>query len=396
MALMTGSPPNAADQVHLGNWRQAPACRWAFNHVREIVPAAPVFAARTGARALQDASLNFDDLPFVDADGEHTNGRAWAERMAVDAVTLVHGNRVLLDSYADGQSPHIPHILMSVSKSVLGLVTGAVLAETGTAADTVITDVLPELRHSAWAGATLQHALDMQISIAFDEDYLATDGAIIAYRKAQGWNPLEAGEAPSDLRQFFPSLRTAGGQHGERFHYVSPNTDMMAWALERIAGLRYSDLLSDLLWRPMGAEDDAYITVDRLGAPRAAGGLCTTARDLARLGLLVAERGAQGTRQVLPEAWVADTLGGGSRDAFASGNFHDKFPGEPISYRNYCYWHAGAEPFLFGIGIHGQAWVIDPARALVLVVHSSHGDPQPPSAMAHVIALFRQLRERAI
>ena len=393
MALMTGSPPHPADQVHLGNWRQAPACRWAFNHVREIVPSAPVLAPRDGERPLQIDTEAFDSLPFVDATGTHTTGREWAERMAVDSVVLLHGDRMRLDWYADGQSPHVPHILMSVSKSVLGLLAGAVLAETNTAVDTPITEVLPELRHSAWAGATLQHALDMQVSIDFDEDYLATGGAIIAYRKAQGWNPVDAADRPSDLRQFFPSLQSDGGTHGKHFHYVSPNTDMMGWALERIAGARYSDLLSELLWQPMGAADDAYITVDRLGAARAAGGLCTTARDLARLGVLVAEGGAVGTRQVLPEHWVANTLGGGSHNAFTTGNFHDKFPGESISYRHFCYWNAESQPFLFGIGIHGQAWVIDPARALVLVVQSSHGDPQPASAMAHVMALFRQLRD---
>ena len=50
---------------------------------------------------------------------------------------------------------------------------------------------------------------------------------------------------------------------------MSPNTDLLGWALERASGTRYADLVSQLLWAPMGAQRDAYITVDRLGAPRA-------------------------------------------------------------------------------------------------------------------------------
>ena len=73
-------------------------------------------------------------------------------------------------------------------------------------------------------------------------------------------------------RTFFQSLKQADHKHGGAFHYVSPNTDMLAWVLERLSGARYSDLLSELLWQKIGAEEDGYITVDRMGAPRGAGG----------------------------------------------------------------------------------------------------------------------------
>ncbi|MEM7379081.1 MAG: serine hydrolase [Pseudomonadota bacterium] len=394
MSATSGSPPQPETQVHLGNWRQPPHCRWAFNHVREIVPAAPILRDRDAHRPLRHTASGLDDIAFHGHGGAPLTAEQWIVRGAIDAVVALHGDAVLHEWYAPGQAPALPHILMSVSKSVLGLLAGAVLSETGTREDTPIVSVLPELAGGAWDGATLRQALDMQVSIHFEEDYLATDGAIIEYRKAQGWNPLGPDERPSDLRSFFPSLKAGHGPHGGPFHYVSPNTDMLAWALERISGSRYNDLLTALLWQPIGAEEDAYITVDRLGAPRAAGGVCATARDLARLGLVVCEEGSVAGRQVLPAAWVHDTLGGGDRDAFARGDFRDKLPGAPISYRNYCYWNACAEPYLFGVGIHGQAWVIDPHRALVVVVQSSHGDPQPSGAIANAIAFFSAVRNR--
>ena len=86
-------------------------------------------------------------------------------------------------------------------------------------------------------------------------------------------------------------LRTADGAHGDRFHYVSPNTDLLAWVFERASGVRYADLVSERLWKPLGAEAPGYITVDRIGGSRAAGGKCFLARDLARVGMMMANNG---------------------------------------------------------------------------------------------------------
>ena len=72
---------------------------------------------------------------------------------------------------------------------------------------------------------------------------------------------------------------------GKQFNYVSPNSDLLGWIIERSTGERFSDLLSDLL-EALGATMPSYITVDRLGAPRETGGLCTTAIDLALVGQL--------------------------------------------------------------------------------------------------------------
>jgi hypothetical protein len=40
--LMHGFPPSTDRQVTLANWRQAPFSRWAFHHVRELVPSAEI------------------------------------------------------------------------------------------------------------------------------------------------------------------------------------------------------------------------------------------------------------------------------------------------------------------------------------------------------------------
>jgi hypothetical protein len=70
----------------------------------------------------------------------------------------------------------------------------------------------------------------MRVGVAFEEDYLAASGPMIAYRKAANWNPLAPGEAPSDLRSFYRELVRNDGPHEGRFHYVSPNIDSSAWS----------------------------------------------------------------------------------------------------------------------------------------------------------------------
>ena len=146
----------------------------------------------------------------------------------------------------------------------------------------------------------------------------------IAYRQATGWNPVGKAEPPSDLRSFLCTLKSES-KHGGKFRYVSPNTDLLGWLLER--GERpLAEQLSRDLWQPLGAEFDAYITVDRLGAPRAAGGICMTQRDLARVGLMMLEHGSGLDDLILGSDWVAETQHGGDLDAWREGDFATMIP----------------------------------------------------------------------
>lgn len=255
-----------AAQATLANWRTAPFNRWGFQHVRELVPSADIANDPERASALPPAH---EDLSGLGLDAEQTLA-GFLQDTDTDAFVVLRKGRVVFEHYANGMSAHTPHILMSVSKSMLGLLAGILAARGVLDVERRVIDYMPELARTAYAGASVRQLLDMRVGIAFDEDYLATAGPIIEYRKATNWNPLGAGEAPSDLHSFFGTLTQSDGAHGGRCHYVSPNTDLLGWVIERAAGARYADLMSELLWRPMGAERSAYITVDRLGAPRVA------------------------------------------------------------------------------------------------------------------------------
>ena len=378
---MQGFPPPPDGQVTLANWRQAPFNRWAFHHVREIVPSADIPNDPANIMDLPSDASDLDGVPLMGS--EPRSFGAFLDETNTNGVVVLHRGRLIFERYANGMTAESPHILMSVSKSLLGQLAGAVVARADLDPDRPVTAYVPEVAETAYRGATIRHLLDMRAGVAFDEDYLAASGAIIAYRKAAGWNPRDPGDPPSDLRSFYRELTDRAGPHGGPFTYVSPNTDLLGWAIERATGQRYADLMSELLWKPMGAAHSAYITVDRLGAPRCAGGVCTTVCDLARVGQLIVEGGARGGTQIVPERWIHDTIVQGDPAAWDAGNAVEYFPGLPMRYRNQWYVRDGGDaPLLFGVGIHGQNLFVDRARQVVIAKVSSQAVPMDRERIA--------------
>jgi hypothetical protein len=365
-------------QATLANWRTAPFNRWGFHHVRELIASADIPNDFRKVRPFQEAPGEFEMSWF----------REFVDKTDTDGLAIVHRGKLVFERYANGMTPDTPHILMSVSKSMLGLLAGILSARGELDLQAAVAQYVPELEKTAYRGASVRQLLDMRTGVAFDEDYLATSGPMIAYRKSTGWNPLEPGEAPSDLTSFLKVLTQSDRAHGGPFRYTSPNTDLLGWVIERATGRRYADLMSELLWKPLGAERSAYITVDRLGAPRCAGGMCTTLRDLARVGQLLVEGGGG----IVPREWIDDLERGGERAAWDAGNFAYIFPGLPMRYRAKWYAVDGAPPMLFGWGIHGQHLFVDRAREIVIAKFSSQAQPVDVERMALTLRAVGQIR----
>jgi CubicO group peptidase (beta-lactamase class C family) len=363
----------------LANWRTAPHNRWAFHHVRELIPTADIPNDPSGVRLLPVEKKALDIRVEPDS-GEPLTLARFLEETQTDGFVVLHRGRIVAEHYADGMTPETPHILMSVSKSMMGLLFG----QLDVTPDRRVTDVLPELADTGYRGATIRNLLDMRTGVEFDEDYLATSGPIVEYRKATGWNALGPGDEPGDLHAFYRVL-VRGGPHGGRFNYISPNSDLLGWVIERATGRRYAELMSEHVWKPVGAERSAYITVDRFGAPRTAGGMCVTARDLARVGQWIIEH---------PSAWVEDIERNGDRAAWDQGSFVAYFPGMPMHYRSQWYVLHGASPLVFGVGIHGQNLFVDRANELVIAKLSSQAMPLDAARMNLTMRAVSEIRTK--
>jgi CubicO group peptidase (beta-lactamase class C family) len=386
--LMQGFPPAPDARVTLANWRKPPYVRWAFQHVRELVPSADIANDPGGVRALPSAPADLSAVRVPEGDGT-LSFDAFLAGTGTDALVVLHRGRLVYEHYANGMTAQTPHILMSVSKSVLGLLAGILAGRGELDPEAEVATYVPEVTGTAYEGARLRDLLDMRAGVLFDEDYLATGGPIIEYRKATLWEPLDPGQEPMDLRSFYATLTERDGEHGRPFHYVSTNTDLLGWCIERATGRRYADLVSELLWRPMGAEASAYITVDRLGAPRCAGGFCSTARDLARVGLLFAEGG----NGVVPGDWLDDIVAGGDRDAWTASAAAETYQHLPMRYRSQWYVLEREAPIAFAIGVYGQSMFVDPENGFVMAKFSCQSLPVDAEKKLRTIRAAEAVRE---
>jgi CubicO group peptidase (beta-lactamase class C family) len=374
-ALMDGFPPAPDRLVTLANWRKAPFSAWGFRNVRRLIPTANI-AAGAQAGAIEMALEELGQVGFIGHDGKPATVGQALRATDTDAFVVLRRGRIAMEWYGNGMSATTPHIVFSVSKSICGTL-GGILRDRGLLdPDDRVIDYIPELESSVYAGCTIRHLLDMAVGIAFNEDYEDPKGDVVRYRHAAGWDPLPAGETPIDLRGFLSRQKPDGARHGELFHYVSTNTDVLGWVYERACDQPYADILSEYLWAPLGAEHDGYITVDARDAMRAAGGICVTPRDLARFGEMIRRRGIADGRQVVPGEWIDDINGNGDSEAWARAEMAELFP--KASYRSQWYRIDRERGVLVAFGIHGQFIYIHPEAELVIIRMASENTPLDP------------------
>lgn len=365
--------------VTLATWRAPGVIATAFRTVPDFIPTARIAAAPGAPSDLPEGPLA--DLSGIDvalAPDRHFDLPALLAATATDAFLVLHHGRIVHEAYGNGLDAGTPHILMSMSKAVTGLV-ASILAEAGTLdLEAPVAALVPEIADTSWRGATVRHLLDMRAGAALDAATLA------AYAAATGWEALPEGAPPADLARFFAGMAPVPGAHGGAFKYDSANTDLLGLALERATGRPYAELVSGLLWQPMGAAHDAFVTIDSRGAARCSGGVCATARDVARLGQLVLDRGRRGPRQVVPARVIEDLWSGGDAAAWRAGQFGASFAAMGLGttrYRNGWYIVDGPPRLLFAMGIHGQNLFVVPDHELVIVKLSSLVTPIDPPAI---------------
>ena len=370
-AMMTGFPPPPEGQVTLDNWRTPPFNVWAFHNVRRLLPTGQIARGTGPVWRLERDGQDLGRLTFDD-NGERKTIARMMEETHGDGLCVLHRGRIVFESYANGLEADGLHIWMSVTKSFVGLLVG-ILADRGILdPDAPIADVVAEVKGSAWERATVRHLLDMNADVAFTEDYADPNGDFARYVVAL--NPAAAermGVAPG-LWSYLVTLK-GGGRHGEAFHYVSPNIDLLGWIIERASGTDLATLISREIWSKLGAEAEAFMVLDPLGAPRATGGLNTTLRDMARVGQMVLDHGVADGRSVVPGSWLDDILAAPAGAAWKAGEWGSYAP-----FTNYrSLWYEIDEGRAWtGAGIHGQHLYVDPGAQVVIAKFSS----QPTAA----------------
>jgi hypothetical protein len=285
-----------------------------------------------------------------------------------DGMLIIHKGRIVYERYSGCLDEMGKHAAMSMTKSLTGLLAEILVAE-GRLDDTArVATIIPELTRSAFGNATVRQVMDMTTALDYSEDYADPKADIWSYSTAA--SPLPKPKGYKGPNGYFEYLQTVkqDGVHGQAFGYRTINTDALGWIVSRVTGKHLAALLSERIWSRMGAEQDAYLTVDSKGTPFAGGGLSAGLRDLGRIGLLMLNGGEINGQRLFPQAVVEHIRAGGDKQAFAKAGYKTLEGG---SYRSMWWIFHNRHGAFAARGVYGQTIYVDPIAEMVIVRFSS-------------------------
>lgn len=374
----------STSEADLNTWMSFPHNQWAFRNIDKILPTATVSKSDRPSN-LPDAHKEFNAFN-LGHNGAKLDLNSYISDTQTDGLIILQHGRVLFENYYNGNTKDSKHIVMSITKSVTGLLVGILHAQGKLSVDDLVSKYVPEISNTMYKDKTVRQCIDMRSGMLYTEGRHE-------YRAAAGWHPMNGTEKSGDLKDFLTNF-TPEEVIDDRFEYISPNTDLIGWVLERASGKAFADLVQELLWQPMGSQSDALVCLDPKGFARAAGGLCVTLRDLARFAHLIGNDGKNAAGDsVVPTEWVRDILHGGSKEAWQRGNFSRVFEGyfDHMAYRAYCYVHEESETIM-GFGVYGQNFIVDRKDGIVLATTKSQDNPMDFEKLRMTLGAFKEIK----
>lgn len=314
-----------------------------------------------------DLNMTFDHL------GKQLNLQDILRKHRADAFVVLKDGKIVAEQYFDGQSERTHHQMMSVTKSFTGIIAASLVAEGKLDRNELVGAYIPELAQSAFGLATVGEVLDMTNNLDYSETYEDPNAEVFKHAKTVGLTPKEPGyTGPQTIHEFLAELEKDGDRpHGQEFHYLTANTDVVGWLISKIEGKPFSEVLEERIWTKLGMERGAYIMSDPASVGLASGGLNGTARDMARFGQMLADGGKnlRGEQVIHPNA-ILETERGGDPKKFAKGGYSEGAL-EGWSYKNQ-FWHSMNENNAYtALGIFGQWIYVDPTENVVVVRQAS-------------------------
>ena len=352
------------------NYFSFPKLRWTVCHIRELLPTAQVSRGIAPTISL-DYAINegIDSVRFTPLGSRKS--MTWAQSLSLnytDGILILHKGKIVYEKYFGCLNETGKHAAMSMTKSLTGLLAEIIVAEGRLDDSAKVSSIVPELKTSAFGSATVRQVMDMTTALKYSEDYSDPKADIWMYSAAA--NPLPKTKDYVGPNGYFEYLQTVqqDGVHGEAFGYKTINSDTLGWIISRVTDKKLTQVLSERIWSKIGAEQDAYMTVDGKGTPFAGGGLSSGLRDLGRIGLLMLNDGVINGDRLFPKEVVKSIRDGGDKHAFAKAGYKTLEGG---SYRS-MWWILHNKHGAFAArGVHGQTIYVDPTANMVIVRFAS-------------------------
>jgi CubicO group peptidase (beta-lactamase class C family) len=386
---MHGAPPPEPARATLGNWQEPPFNRWSFSHLRELVPTQRI---SRGWGPVSPLLVNYQPLggvPVHLVDDSEGDVDEVIKRTYTDAVVVLHRGEVVFERYLGETKSDTPHLVMSISKSIVSCVVANLGARGEIDPTRLVTDFVPDLKESGYDGARVRDLLDMRSGVNFSEDYTDPNAEVRVIEQAMGLRPISHDEEVRHGMYAYLTTLKGSVDHGGVFNYRSCETDVLGWVCERATGTRMADLISDLVWSPLGAQFDAEITCDYIGTAIHDGGVSATAQDMARFGAMLLAGGQANGNQVVPAAWIEGSwkVDPDIRAAFRASASEPYLPGG--WYRNQ-FWFVPRDhgDVLLCLGINGQMVYVNRGTRTVGVKLSSWPAAQAPGMLHETLRMF--------
>ncbi|WP_303919467.1 serine hydrolase [Treponema berlinense] len=378
MGWMQGFPPAREKTLKASDnsFFEFPALRYSVNHIREFYPTRAV-SAGNGKKYTVKTRLDpaIDNITFTpwDAQKPMTFEQSLAANYT-DGIIIMHKGKIVYEKYPAGLKPDGLHAAMSVSKSFTGTVASILVAEKKLDPSKKVTDYIPELKNSGFADATVGQVMDMTTAIKYGEDYNDPNSEVWAYSAAGNVFRPDSYSGPQNYYEYLATVKKLpDAQHGTTFGYKTVNTELLAWICSRVTGKGLTDMVSEMIWQPLGAHYDGYYQLDPSGIAFAGGGFDLNLRDMALFGEMLRNGGKLNGKQVIPAQAALDIAKGGSSDsykeAFAKSGEYPKLKG--WSYHNMWWITNNSHGAYMARGVHGQAIYIDPAAQMVIARFAS-------------------------
>ena len=376
------------------NWGYPPYNRRSFQHVQSLFRTTRLRRGAGPISELRMAAKNIGSLEYSGAEGQQRSLNDMLNDTYTDAFIVLKNGEILAEEYRNDMAPDSFHLLNSVTKSFVGVLTGILVAEGLLEPDEKIATYVPEFAATAFRDTTLQTALDMTAAVKFGEDYADRQADFWVESAIVGWRPaLDHGQLAKTLFDHACSIVDVEQAEGTHFHYRSILTNVIAMVIERVTGRKVQNLLAERLWQKLGPEQDAVIVVDQSGFPYVGAGMSACARDLARFGQMLLNNGEYNGEQIVPASWVQQTVNGDEnlRTLFAASDYAEMVPGG--HYHNQL-WANAEQGVMMCIGIHGQTIHINQKTGVVSVKLSTHPDSADMSIFGDTFLALNALSDK--
>ena len=231
----------------------------------------------------------------------------FCDNEGVLALVIVKGDNIMFECYPENMNQAIPLAAYSMTKTIVGMTMGLVVQDgkIKLLSDRA-EDYVPGLKGSLHGSQTIKNLLQMSTGCC-RSDPMVAGGMIERMQK-------EATSGAGTIA-FIRQLNHREYDPGTHFMYSGTASATLTHIMQAALGSSLAEYFDARIWKPMGAEYDAFWYGDTTGVPLGYAGFSATPRDMTRFGLMMARGGIANGKQILPAEWVKAGTTISSQDA---------------------------------------------------------------------------------